>query len=189
MSIARYHHGDLKNALVLAGLRWLDERGELPSMRQLASACEVSHAAPYRHFSDADELKGSMAARCFDEMHDAIDADMKLDPDRTLEAGTRAYVRWGLQHSARYSLMFGLKSPIPQHPECARAAERAFRLLVGAAQQQGRADPVRDARALWAAMHGVVELLRHQLLPPSGPGAEEQLIDDLVAMSVAFLEG
>jgi AcrR family transcriptional regulator len=183
----KYHHGDLKNALVLAGLRWLDERGELPSMRQLASACEVSHAAPYRHFSDADELKGIIAARCFDEMHDAIDEAMQSDPEHRLEVGTRAYVRWGIEHSARYSLMFGLKSPIPQHPDCAAAATRAFELLIRAAAEKGRAEPERVARALWAAMHGVVELLRHQMLPPSGPGAQEQLVEDLVAMSLAYV--
>jgi AcrR family transcriptional regulator len=182
-----YHHGDLKNALIVAGLRWLDERGELPSMRQLASACEVSHAAPYRHFSDADELKGTLAARCFDEMHDAIESAMRGDPEHALEMGTRAYVTWGLQHSARYSLMFGLRSPIPEHPECAEAAGRAFSLLIHAAAEAGRAEPERAARALWAAMHGVVELLRHQMLPPSGPRAQEQLIDDLIAMSLAYV--
>jgi len=44
-----YHHGDLRAALVAAGLAML-EAGEPFSLRALARQAGVSPTAPYRHF-------------------------------------------------------------------------------------------------------------------------------------------
>ncbi|HWZ19753.1 MAG TPA: helix-turn-helix domain-containing protein, partial [Ktedonobacteraceae bacterium] len=52
-----YHHGDLRNALIQAGLEILAEGGaqEL-DLRKVARRAGVSHAAPYRHFADKQAL-------------------------------------------------------------------------------------------------------------------------------------
>jgi AcrR family transcriptional regulator len=52
-----YHHTDLKNTLISAGLAILAEDGisEL-NLRAVARRAEVSHTAPYRHFADKDAL-------------------------------------------------------------------------------------------------------------------------------------
>ena len=52
-----YHHGNLREALIEAGIRIINESGEdALSLRKVASACDVSHAAPYAHFKDKNEL-------------------------------------------------------------------------------------------------------------------------------------
>ena len=52
-----YHHGDLRNALIEAGLKIINVSGkDSLSLRKVASACGVSHAAPYAHFSDKESL-------------------------------------------------------------------------------------------------------------------------------------
>ena len=52
-----YHHGNLREALIEAGLKIINESGEDSlSLRKVAAACNVSHAAPYAHFMDKDEL-------------------------------------------------------------------------------------------------------------------------------------
>ncbi len=52
-----YHHGNLKQKLLDEGVRLLVEEGyEKFSLRKLAKRCSVSHASPYRHFSDKNEL-------------------------------------------------------------------------------------------------------------------------------------
>ena len=52
-----YHHGNLKEALIEAGIKLINESGESSlSLRKVASLCNVSHAAPYAHFKDKDEL-------------------------------------------------------------------------------------------------------------------------------------
>ena len=52
-----YHHGNLRQALIDAGIKIINENGEENlSLRKVAAACGVSHAAPYAHFKDKDEL-------------------------------------------------------------------------------------------------------------------------------------
>ena len=52
-----YHHGNLRQALIDAGVRIINESGEENlSLRQVALRCKVSHAAPYAHFKDKEEL-------------------------------------------------------------------------------------------------------------------------------------
>ena len=53
----KYHHGDLKECLIKAGLKLLVEEGvDNFSLRKTAAMCNVSHAAPYKHFKNKEEL-------------------------------------------------------------------------------------------------------------------------------------
>ena len=52
-----YHHGNLREDLIKAGLKLINEAGiEALSLRKVASLCDVSHSAPYAHFKDKEEL-------------------------------------------------------------------------------------------------------------------------------------
>ena len=52
-----YHHGDLRTAIIEKGIEMINESGTgTLSMRKLAAACGVSHAAPYSHFASKEEL-------------------------------------------------------------------------------------------------------------------------------------
>ena len=57
-----YHHGDLRSALVAAGLKAL-EQGDAAdlSLRQIAREVGVSATAVYRHFPDKQALLGALA--------------------------------------------------------------------------------------------------------------------------------
>ena len=53
----RYHHGDLRSALVDAAIDVIAERGVRDfSMAEASRRLGVTTAAPYRHFADRDEL-------------------------------------------------------------------------------------------------------------------------------------
>ncbi len=59
MSQARcnYHHGDLRNALIVAAAELIERDGTLDfSMAEAAASAWESAAAPYRHFADKEEL-------------------------------------------------------------------------------------------------------------------------------------
>ena len=57
-----YHHGDLRNALLLAAEQLLAEQGAASlSLRAVAKRAGVSHAAPYRHFRDKAVLSVLLA--------------------------------------------------------------------------------------------------------------------------------
>ena len=64
-----YHHGDLRASLLATAARWLDERGaETLTLRELARAAGVSHAAPYHHFANRDALMAGVAEHAFDRL-------------------------------------------------------------------------------------------------------------------------
>ena len=49
-----YHHGNLKNELIEAGIALINEEGLSGfSLRKVAAKCNVSNAAPYSHFNNA----------------------------------------------------------------------------------------------------------------------------------------
>lgn len=53
----KYHHGDLRNALIEEGIKMINSSGEeCLSMRKLAEKCGVSMAAPYAHFKNKEEM-------------------------------------------------------------------------------------------------------------------------------------
>ncbi len=52
-----YHHKDLRNALIETGIKIVSAEGiNAFSLRKVAAACGVSHAAPYSHFQNKEEL-------------------------------------------------------------------------------------------------------------------------------------
>lgn len=53
----KYHHGDLRNALIEESIKMINSSGEESlSMRKLAEKCGVSMAAPYAHFKNKEEM-------------------------------------------------------------------------------------------------------------------------------------
>lgn len=72
-----YHHGNLREALIDEGIKIINEYGEAAlSLRKVAAACGVSHAAPYAHFSDKDSLieaiKENVTKKFSDELEKAV---------------------------------------------------------------------------------------------------------------------
>jgi len=57
MGETSYHHGDLHTAMIEKGIEMIniDGYGNL-SLRKVAAACGVSHAAPYSHFAGKEEF-------------------------------------------------------------------------------------------------------------------------------------
>ncbi len=57
MTTARYHHGNLREALVAAAVDAAREKGpDGLAVRELARRVGVSHNAAYRHFADREAL-------------------------------------------------------------------------------------------------------------------------------------
>ena len=62
MAVSSYHHGDLANAVIAAGLRRVRQRGfDAVSGRELAGVVGVAPSAIYRHFADKDRLRAAIA--------------------------------------------------------------------------------------------------------------------------------
>ena len=62
-----HHHGDLRRALIDAGLALLTEGGTSAlTLRGCAARAGVSHAAPAHHFDGLDGLRVAIAEEGFD---------------------------------------------------------------------------------------------------------------------------
>ena len=59
---SKFHHGDLRNALIQSGLQILAQESiQALSLRKVAKSAGVSEAAPYRHFKDKEALLAAIA--------------------------------------------------------------------------------------------------------------------------------
>ena len=97
-----YHHGDLKQGLMEAAATLIDIRGRHAlTMREAARRAGVSEAAPYRHFSNLDELLGAVALEGFD----MLIAD--VEGASSAKAIKESYLAFAADFPGRYELMFG----------------------------------------------------------------------------------
>ena len=167
---ARYHHGDLRRRLIEEAVRLMDEKGPAAiSLRELARRVGVSHAAPAHHFPDKTALLTAVAAEGFDLLADELVATYEATGS-FLEVGV-AYVRFALQHTAHFAVMFRPDLYRRDDPALAAASERATSVLYGPIRDAPiarRDDEVAAAAvAAWSLVHGYATLLLNGNLPES----------------------
>ena len=130
-----YQHGDLREALIDAGVKLLMEGGaDALSLRGAAQLAGVSHAAPYRHYKDKDALIAAIAERGFRlltaKMRSHLEASGARKADRKLVALGVGYVMFGMEHPAYLQLIFGgFRSRTDMPPELAAAGAQAYSVL------------------------------------------------------------
>ncbi len=172
-----YHHGDLRAALIRAGLAILAEEGvQALTLRAAARRVGVSHNAPYRHFADKEALLAAIAEEGFVELADRVEearAQAGGSPRAQLEESGWAYVQFALAHPDHLRVMFGVPITGRQgYPGLLAAGARAFSVLVEIIESGQRAgafiegDPRQLAFAAWAMVHGLALLLANQQVPP-----------------------
>ena len=173
-----YHHGDLRAALVKAGTKLLRERGAAGlSLREVAKAAGVSHAAPYRHFADKQELLAAIAAAGFGRLRTAIESAASAHPDdprAALHAAAENYVDLAADDPDTMHLMFGgIVDPTRLTGDLGVAAQTAFGGLVNVikrAQEAGvvvPGDTFEISLAAWSIVHGLGMLLAGGQLTPA----------------------
>jgi AcrR family transcriptional regulator len=154
MSRDSYHHGDLKAAILAQAATLVAERGaDGTSLRELARAAGVSHAAPAHHFTDRRGLFTALAGEGFRLLADAL-----IDARPRFIDAARAYVRFALDHPGHYAVMFdkSLYDDIDADLVAAEAAAGAeLSHCVGTlSDAHATADPAGAALAAWSLVHG-----------------------------------
>ncbi|MBK8183389.1 MAG: TetR/AcrR family transcriptional regulator [Candidatus Competibacteraceae bacterium] len=165
----RYHHGNLREALIEAALELVAERGPAGfTFAEVARAVGVSPAAPYRHFRDRNALLSEMALRGFQqfdaELTHAWD-DGRPEPLRALINCGRAYLAFARQQPAYYSAMFEVCPVQETDSELNQIGEGAMVLLRLAAETlcanlpKNQRPPSRMvALHIWSLCHGIASL-------------------------------
>ena len=105
----KYHHGSLKESLLLAGDAVLMEKGFKGfTLRECARRAGVSHAAPKHHFGDVTGFLTELAAIGFErltkELQSGISKASSLDEE--FVATTRAYSKFAEDYPEHFRIMF-----------------------------------------------------------------------------------
>ena len=105
----KYHHGDLRSALLEAALATVERDGlEGLSFRQLARIANVSPGAPYHHFRDKSELLAMLAKRGFEALQAELERSHEAgcDPKDCLHRLVEAYLGFARRSPKLYALLF-----------------------------------------------------------------------------------
>lgn len=191
-----YHHGDLRNALVSAAVRLIEQGGhEDFSLREAAREVGVSANAAYRHFADKSALVTAVNHDGFERLSRAMQAAMDQVPDsgeprrdvlERFKAVGRAYVAFASEHPELFRLMFGtggaaavcgapgapldLGTPSPY-----ALLEQALDALVAAGLLSATQRPGAELKA-WVVVHGFASLgLGEGVALPGCPAPTEAL--------------
>jgi AcrR family transcriptional regulator len=178
-----YHHGDLRNALIQAGLELLAEGGarEL-DLRKVARRAGVSHAAPYRHFADKQALIAAINEEGFHRLAERIQSTLRAVPDEPFEqllGVALAYVRFAQENPWLMREMFsGLTIERETFTSLQVASKSVYRIyaeVLRRGQMSGEivdGDPAALAGVLWSVLHGLAMLIIENQMRPYADGPE-----------------
>lgn len=170
MAAVPYHHGDLKNALIKAGVEILAQEGLGGlSLRKVAKQAGVSHAAPYAHFADKQALIAAISTEGFKQLYTRIEGifdSHQNDPKNLLVETAWAYVQFAVNEPDRFKLMFSsVLEKEKDYPDFVDISRKNFSRIVDVisiCQDAGilrPGAPELTAVSVWGAVHGLVMLV------------------------------
>jgi AcrR family transcriptional regulator len=106
----RYHHGDLRNAMIEAAVELVREGGaESVTIREAARRAGVSSGAPFRHFPNRTALMTAVAEEGMARLRASIEARLAAcasdHPLVRLSAIGEGYFAWASQHPTHYRVV------------------------------------------------------------------------------------
>ena len=193
----RYHHGNLRAALVKAAAAEIERCGyENLSLRELAELLGVSRAAPYRHFVDRRALLAAVAAYGFDRLT-AIYRKAIGNNDTAqarLAAAGREYLAFAAERTQLFRLMFVsnlLGGSAASDPGLIKSAGEAYvffeKLVAATLDHPDEGDIKAAAIAIMSASYGFALLRMNDRLRPFmyGPLTQSEIVDAVLSIRVA----
>jgi AcrR family transcriptional regulator len=182
-----YHHGNLREALIDAALELVREKGpDAFTLREVARRAGVSHAAPYRHFSDRAALLAAAAERTYSALAGELRAaaESAPAPSGALRAAALAYVQFALNHPTGFRLLFEPEARTADLDRRSAGSDvfECLRETVELGQAAGElrsGDPAELALAALSLMHGLSCLAVGEALPAAPPTPASELAAQL----------
>jgi AcrR family transcriptional regulator len=173
-----YHHGNLKEALITAGLDILSKKGmESLSLRNVAKQIGVSHTAPYNHFHDKQDLLAAISSAGHKQFHLVLletFEKFKNNPTELMTEIAWAYLQFALQNPDKFKLMFSSALEEEQkHPEFEEITQKTINLIeeiIRFCQSSGTLEEgnvYNIAINLWSSVHGFTMLVLENQFPPN----------------------
>jgi AcrR family transcriptional regulator len=189
----RYHHGDLRSALIETAAELIAERGVRAfSLAEASRRLGVAVSAPYAHFADRDDLLAAVAVRASELFYAALvpALDEFSEPAGRVAAMARAYVRFAAGNRSMFEVLYEAGLDKTLHPEI-HAAERpldeAFEACVRALAGDDDALAEEMATTFEATARGHAMLLLDGG-PAPGPDAVELAAERAARAALALIE-
>lgn len=184
-----YHHGDLRAALIEAGLVLLEERSAHDlSLREVARRVGVSATSVYRHFPDKDALMAALAREGLAKLAAAQRAasDAAGGGTKGFNATGAAYVRFALANPALFRMIFAHPAPAGLLTDPIEHGDDAMAMLreSAAAVAPAGMDPRVFALQCWSIAHGLAMLMLDGQVP-----VDEAAIDRVVDVELIGIGG
>ncbi len=160
----RHHHGDLRRALVAAGVDLVEEGGpDALSIRGAAARAGVSHAAPAHHFPSLAHLRTAVVAEGFRRFAREMEEEIARAPDTPrdrLLGACLGYVSFALGGPSLFQLMHGGSTVLVEDDDLAEARGAAYAVLrrVCAPLAPGPAGAEGAELLVWSLVHGYATL-------------------------------
>jgi AcrR family transcriptional regulator len=194
MARGRYHHGDLRAALIGTAVELIAEHGVRDfSLAEASRRLGVAVSAPYAHFAGRDELLAAVAVHSLElfaaELEGELDRARK--PSDRLAGIARAYVRFAGTHLPLFEVLFEAGLDKKRHPEISAAEQPLDDALLECVRDLSNGDEAaaRDlATAVEATAHGHALLLLDGDLG-KGRKAVEEAAERAARATLALVQG
>jgi AcrR family transcriptional regulator len=158
----RYHHGDLRSALIDTAIELIAAGGVRAfSMAAASRRLGVAVSAPYAHFADREELLAAVAVRAYEQFSADLTPGLGTlaTPADALAAVCYAYVRFAGQQRALFEILFGLGLEKREHPEIEAAKRPILDTFLHYVRAVDQAENQALAVAVQAVSHGYALML------------------------------
>lgn len=191
----KYHHGDLRRAVMNAALEMASESGiESISLREVARRIGVTTAAPYHHFADRQTLLLELAIEAYAKLLEALKRarDTTADPEEELKATAIGYLRFGRKHRAEYAIMFaGEYTTHPRVAEMVGVANECLDLVRSSIAVMRDLEETASAEAAfcaWSLIHGILQLDQKGVLQESAAEQEKLAVQGVMSIVNGFVQ-
>ena len=193
--IPKYHHGNLREALIGNAVKILEEEGiEALTLRRVARASGVSQAAPYSHFSDKRALITAVCAQGTKWLGEFMVREAADKSGTDYLAGLAVgHIRFALKHPALFRLMSttDISESISDVGEAPEILIEGYLLMATALAATpldhfGKGLSGLDVPIAWAQVYGLSNLLIEGRIVPQNYGFKD-LDSFVVAVVNRFL--
>ncbi|AKO95358.1 MAG: TetR/AcrR family transcriptional regulator [Marinovum algicola] len=178
---ASHHHGNLRQALIEAGIELLTEGGlDALTLRKCAARAGVSHAAPAHHFDGIDGLRVAIAQEGFvrfrHRMLDFADAGPQT-PRGRLHGICKGYLAFAREEPALYDLIFSFRAHSKKITDMRESSTPSYQVLRDACAPfvPPGTDPLIIETQVWSLVHGFALLILTGRFGP-GPAPEDAVL-------------
>lgn len=192
-----YHHGNLKDDLIKKGLKLYNEEGaDNFSIRKVAALCNVSHAAPYKHFKSKEELINAMSEYVFSNFSSSMSEIIekyKDDPYKRLIELGKKYVWFMVENPDYLKFAFLQKSEnqiIIENNKLNKVEYKSFNIFRNCAVDFFKSinleeeQYAQDIIAAWSMVHGLATMLSYKTFTYKGDYLE--LVENILRNNLKF---